>query len=124
MPLPLLSCTSLLSSRSADGEDCLSLLEKIPRGNLAISKTYLEPELFFFLSTMLGPQTCFLFVCELVSILLSDSKMRDSPPAKLKPVKDYLKEKKKKRTFNLTTTSSRSRAWHKGRNTCEDKSSS
>ena len=40
MPLPLLSCTSLLSSRSSDGEDCLSLLENIPRGDLAISKTY------------------------------------------------------------------------------------
>ena len=83
-----LSFTFLLSSRSSDGEDCLSLLENIPRGDLAISKTYPEPELFFFLSTMLGPQTCFLFVCELVSIRLSDSKWGDSPSAKLKPVKD------------------------------------
>ena len=47
MPLPLLSCTSLLSPSSSDGEGFLSLLEKIPKGDLAISKTYPEPELFF-----------------------------------------------------------------------------
>ena len=47
-PLPLLSCTSLLSSRSSDGEDCLLLLERIPTvADLAISKTYPEPELLF-----------------------------------------------------------------------------
>ena len=50
----LLSCTSLLSSRSSDGEGFLPLLEKRPKGDLAISKTYPEPELF--LSTLLGPQ--------------------------------------------------------------------
>ena len=32
MPLPLLSCTSLLYSRSSDGKDCLSLLEKNAKG--------------------------------------------------------------------------------------------
>ena len=36
MPLPLLSCTSLLSSSSSYDEGFLSLLEKIPKGDLAI----------------------------------------------------------------------------------------
>ena len=42
----------------------------------------------FFLSTLMGPQTCFLFVCEHVSIRLSDCKWGNSPPAKVKPVED------------------------------------
>ena len=67
-------------------ESFLSLLEKIPKGDLAISKTYPEPELF--LSILLGRQTCLLFVCELVSIRLSDSKWGNSPSAKVKPVED------------------------------------
>ena len=62
-------------------------LKKMPRGDFPISKTYPEPR-FFFWSTMLSPQACFLSVCELVSIRLSDSKWADSPPAKVKPVKD------------------------------------
>ena len=86
MPLPLLYCTSLLSSSSSDGEGFLLLLEKITKGDLAISKMYPEPDLFF--GTLLGPQTCFLFVRELVSIRLSDSKWGNSPPAKVKPVED------------------------------------
>ena len=73
-------------------------LKKIPKGDLAIPRTYPEPcRAFFFLSTLLGPQTCFLFVCELVSVRLSDSKRGNSPPAKVKLVKDYLKLKKKKK---------------------------
>ena len=48
-------------------------LQKYQRVTSLFSKTYPEPELFF-LSTSRGPQTCFLFVCELVSIRLSDSK--------------------------------------------------
>ena len=50
----------------------------------------------FFLSAMLRPQTCFLFVCELVSIRLSDSKWGNSSTAKLKPVKDFLKKTKRR----------------------------
>ena len=69
-------------------------LKKYQRGDLAISKTYPEPCRAFFLSTLRVSQTCFLFVSELVSIRLSDNKRGNSPPAKVKPVKDWLKEKK------------------------------
>ena len=60
--------------------------KKYQRVTSLFSKTYPEPEPF--LSTLLGPPTCFLFVCELVSIRLSDSKWGNSPPAKVKPVED------------------------------------
>ena len=62
MPLPLLSCTSLLSSSSSEGEGCLSLLEKIPKGNLAISKTYPELEFFFCQPCWVRKPVFFLFV--------------------------------------------------------------
>ena len=48
-------------------------LKNMPRGDLAICKTYPEPRCLFW-STMLSSQACFLSVCELVSIRLSDSK--------------------------------------------------
>ena len=61
MPLHFLSCTSLLSSSSSDGEGFLSLLEKIPKGDLAISKTYPEPKLFFFFVNLAGSANLFTF---------------------------------------------------------------
>ena len=48
-------------------------LKKNAKGDFPVSKMYPEPR-FFFWSTMLSPQACFLSVCELVSIRLSDSK--------------------------------------------------
>ena len=58
------------------------------QGVTSLSLRRILNQSLLFLSTMLGPQTCFIFVCELVSIRLSDCKWWDSSPAKLKPVKD------------------------------------
>ena len=64
---------------------CLKKYQRVT--SLSLRRILHHAELFF-LSTLLGPQTCFLYVCELASIRLSDSKWGNSPPAKVKPVKD------------------------------------